>query len=393
MSSKPLHVLIAGAGVAALEAALALKTLAEERVDIELVAPDVDFRYRPMSVAAPFGKGEARTFPLTRLVELAGARLTPGKLARVDLKARRAVTTDGAQLEWDLLLLAVGARMREGVPGSLTFRGEDDGRDLAETIDAAATGRVGSLTFALPTRAAWPLPLYELALMSKTELEDRGATDVSVDLVTPEAEPLGVFGKAASASMAELLQTRGISLSPLTTPVVFRNGALVVVPGRAMRTERVVSVPVPEGGRIPGIPQNGDGFVPTDEYGRVRGRDDVFAAGDMTTFPIKQGGIAAQQADCRGIDRGARRRLNHARAVPAGATRTPAHRAPSALSASEPSRFLLCARLRAALVAAGEDCRAVPGSVPGGAPRHHCRDPARGSSRRGAKSRGRARAR
>ena len=45
-----------------LEAALALKTLAEERVDIELVAPDVDFRYRPMSVAAPFGKGEARTF-------------------------------------------------------------------------------------------------------------------------------------------------------------------------------------------------------------------------------------------------------------------------------------------------------------------------------------------
>jgi sulfide:quinone oxidoreductase len=297
MSSKPLHVLIAGAGVAALEAALALRTLAEERVDIELVAPDVDFRYRPMSVAAPFGKGEARTFPLTRLVELAGARLTPGKLARVNLKARCVVTTDGAQLEWDVLLLAVGARMREGVPGSLTFRGEDDGHDLAETIDAAATGRVGSLTFALPTRAAWPLPLYELALMSKTELEDRGATDVSVDLVTPEAEPLGVFGKAASASMAELLQTRGITLHTLTTPVVFRSGALVVVPGRAMRTERVVSVPVPEGGRIPGIPQNGDGFVPTDEYGRVRDRDDVFAAGDMTTFPIKQGGIAAQQAD------------------------------------------------------------------------------------------------
>jgi sulfide:quinone oxidoreductase len=64
-----------------------------------------------------------------------------------------------------------------------------------------------------------------------------------------------------------------------------------------MRTERVVSVPVPEGGRIPGIPQNGNGFVPTDEYGRVRGHDAVFAAGDMTAFPIKQGGIAAQQAD------------------------------------------------------------------------------------------------
>ena len=75
MSSKPLHVLIAGAGVAALEAALALKTLAEERVDIGSSAPDVDFRYRPMSVAAPFGKGRALR---ARLVELAGA-VGPGE--------------------------------------------------------------------------------------------------------------------------------------------------------------------------------------------------------------------------------------------------------------------------------------------------------------------------
>ena len=297
MPSQPLHVLIAGAGVAALEAALVLKTLAEERVDIELVAPDVDFRYGPMSVAEPFQKGTPHTFPLSRLVEFAGARLTPGKLARADLAARRAVTIDGAELRWDVLFLALGASMREGVPGSLTFRGQDDRDDLAEVIDAAATGRVGSLTFALPTRAAWPLPLYELALMSKTHLEDRGAIDVRVELVTPEAEPLGIFGKTASASVAELLETRGISVRTLTTPVVFRDGALVVVPGRAIRTERVVSVPVPEGRRIPGIPQNGDGFVPTDEYGRVRGHEDVFAAGDMTTFPIKQGGIAAQQAD------------------------------------------------------------------------------------------------
>ena len=30
---------------------------------------------------------------------------------------------------------------------------------------------------------------------------------------------------------------------------------------------------------------------------RVKGLDDVFAAGDATAFPIKQGGLAAQQAD------------------------------------------------------------------------------------------------
>jgi sulfide:quinone oxidoreductase len=297
LMSRPLHVLIVGAGVAALEATLALRALAEERVDIELLAPDDDFVYRPMAVAEPFRHGEVRRFPVAKLVELAGARLTPGTLARVDLDRRRAETGDGDELEWDVLLLTLGAHMSEGVPGALTFRGPDDRGALAELVDEAASGRFRSLTFTLPTRTAWPLPLYELALMTKIQLEDMGATTVQVDLVTPEAEPLGVFGREASASVKELLETRGIGLRTHTTPVVFRDGALLVVPGRAIRTDRVVSLPVPEGQPLPGILQNGRGFVPTDEHGRVEGRDDVYAAGDMTTFPLKQGGIAAQQAD------------------------------------------------------------------------------------------------
>jgi sulfide:quinone oxidoreductase len=295
--SRPLHVLIVGAGVAALEATLALRALAEDRVDIELLAPDDDFVYRPMAVAEPFQQGEVRRFPIGRLVELAGARLTPGVLARVDLDRRRVETAESAELEWDVLCLALGARMREGIPGGLTFRGPDDRAALTELIDEAATGRFESMTFALPTLAAWPLPLYELALMTKVQLEDTGATRVRVDLVTPEAEPLAIFGREASDSVKSLLETRGIGLRTSTTPVVFRDGALVVVPGRAIRTDRVVSLPVPDGRRIPGMPDDGRGFIRTDPYGRVEGREDVYAAGDITAFPLKQGGIATQQAD------------------------------------------------------------------------------------------------
>ena len=297
LTTRPLRVLIAGAGVAALEATLALRKLAEDRVDIELLAPDGEFVYRPMAVAEPFGRGEARRFPLVRLVELAGARLRRGTLARVDLDRHRATTKAGRELEWDVLLMALGARAREGIAGGLTFRGPQDRAELTRLVDDALAGRVRSLTFALPTLASWPLPLYELALMTKIRLEDRGAVDVQVDLVTPESEPLAVFGREASASIKSLLETRGIGLHTNTTPVVFRDGALVVVPGRAIRTERVVSLPVPEGRRIPGMPVDGRGFVRTDEHGRVDGREDVYAAGDITTFPLKQGGIAAQQAD------------------------------------------------------------------------------------------------
>jgi sulfide:quinone oxidoreductase len=295
--AEPTRVLIVGAGVAALEATLALRELAEDRVDIELLAPDTEFVYRPMAVAEPFGRGEVRRFQLRRLVELASARLRTGTLARVDLDRHRATTKGGRELKWDVLLLTLGARAREGIAGGLTFRGPQDRADLTQLLDDALSGRVQSLTFALPTAAAWPLPLYELALMTKIRLEDRGAVDVRVDLVTPEPEPLAVFGREASASIKSLLETRNIGLHTNTTPVVYRDGALVVVPGRAIRTERVVSLPVPEGRRIPGIPVDGRGFVRTDEHGRVDGREDVYAAGDMTAFPLKQGGIAAQQAD------------------------------------------------------------------------------------------------
>ena len=34
-----------------------------------------------------------------------------------------------------------------------------------------------------------------------------------------------------------------------------------------------------------------------DEHGRVPGADGIYAAGDVTTFPLKQGGLATQQAD------------------------------------------------------------------------------------------------
>jgi sulfide:quinone oxidoreductase len=61
--------------------------------------------------------------------------------------------------------------------------------------------------------------------------------------------------------------------------------------------DRIVTQPRLAGPRLRGIPAGRDGFIHTDPHGRIAGRDDVFAAGDATAFPIKQGGLAAQQAD------------------------------------------------------------------------------------------------
>jgi hypothetical protein len=53
------RVLIAGGGVAGLEALLALRALAGDLVDLELLAPEPAFWYRPLAVAEPFDAGRS----------------------------------------------------------------------------------------------------------------------------------------------------------------------------------------------------------------------------------------------------------------------------------------------------------------------------------------------
>jgi sulfide:quinone oxidoreductase len=57
------RVLVAGGGVAALETVLALRSLAQDRVQVTLLAPERDFVYRPLTVSEPFG-GHVRRYPL-----------------------------------------------------------------------------------------------------------------------------------------------------------------------------------------------------------------------------------------------------------------------------------------------------------------------------------------
>ena len=76
------RVLIAGGGVAALEAALALRALGEDQVSVELLGPEPQFWYRPLAVAEPFDLGDVRQFELTELAEAAGATFSLGALRR-----------------------------------------------------------------------------------------------------------------------------------------------------------------------------------------------------------------------------------------------------------------------------------------------------------------------
>src|SRR5512132_2622908 len=129
-----LRVVIAGGGVPALEATLALRALAEDRVALHLVAPEREFVYRPLAVVEPFRVGEVERFSLQALTEAAGAELHQGVVTSVDPERHVLATEDGQELWYDVLLLALGARPRAAVANALTFRGAQDGPALAALL-------------------------------------------------------------------------------------------------------------------------------------------------------------------------------------------------------------------------------------------------------------------
>src|SRR6188472_1824318 len=98
-----MHVVIAGGGVAGLEAALALRDLAGDRVSITMLAPEKDFVFKPLSVAEPFGLGHAQRLPLKRFARDVDVELVQDGLASVSPSSHVLVTTGGDEVKYDKL--------------------------------------------------------------------------------------------------------------------------------------------------------------------------------------------------------------------------------------------------------------------------------------------------
>ncbi len=292
---SPTRVLVAGGGVAALETMLALQALADDRVTIELLAPDRHFTYRPLAVTEPFSPAEVQRFPLAAIGADRNVRIHRDALARVRLDDRMVETQGGAELRYDALVLALGARLTEGVRGALTFRGSQDAERVRAVVDGLRDGTIRRVAFVVPTGTAWALPIYELALQTAAAL--RGlAPAARLCLVTAEPAPLAVFGDAARALVTDLLAESGIALLTGTRVDELAGGELWMG-DRSLPADRAIALPLLVGPRPRGIPCDPLGFVPVDDFMRVLDTDGVYAIGDVAAQGVKQGGLATQQAD------------------------------------------------------------------------------------------------
>jgi sulfide:quinone oxidoreductase len=296
-ASVPLRVLVAGGGVAGLEAVLALRDLAGERVSVALLTAASDFVYRPLTVREPFALSAAERLSVAEFARDAGVELIAEDFDSLDAQRRVVHTGSGTELAYDAVLLALGGRPHPRFHHGVTL---DDARldeqlhGLLEDVDG---GFVKALAFVVPARMAWPLPIYELALMTRERAHAMNV-ELAVTVVTPEGAPLEIFGDVASAAVAGLLREAGVTAITGARCEVPDSRHVVVNPGdRSFEVDRVIALPELFGPAVRGLRSDEHGFIPIDDHCRVVGVEGVYAAGDATDFALKHGGIAAQQAD------------------------------------------------------------------------------------------------
>ena len=284
---------IIGGGVAALEAMLALDAASYKGADVHLFSPQPKFVLKPLAVSSGFGRGGVLNFDLPKLTATAGATFHESGISEVDTSSRMLNLSNGSQFEYDFLIASPGAESRDSVPGAMTYQWQAGNAAVTDALSLLHAQEKPKVVVAMAKGGTWPLPLYELALLIAAEL----GPEASITVVSPEVAPLDLFGASDAEKVASLLRDRNIETMLETAPAEHRDGVLVTEDGRQVASDLTIALPLLTGRRIAGLPCDEHGFIPVDEFGRIEQHEREFAAGDVTSFPVKFGGLATEQAD------------------------------------------------------------------------------------------------
>ena len=264
--------LIVGAGMTGDAAAASIREHdSDGAITIVGAEPYPPYKRPPLSKGLWQGAPEEKIW--RRSVD--GVEIVTGRrIVSIDHRAHRATDDAGTEYTWERLLLATGAQPRRvpGWEGVVWFRTLDDYREVRELAQPGTRAVVVGGGFIGSELAA--------AL---------AGVDVRVTMVFPEP---GIAWRTLPADLSLAVGNyyveRGVEVLSGETVTHAEAGVVRIGSGRSLEADLVVAglgvVPADELARTAGLPV-ADGVV-VDEYGRVAGRDDVFAAGDVASFPL-----------------------------------------------------------------------------------------------------------
>jgi sulfide:quinone oxidoreductase len=295
-SYPPLRVIVYGGDLAALEAALALREHCGERCQVMLLSPVRDLPVRTHAAGASPAEGPSARFDLGALAEEHELGFSSDAVVAVDPAAREVRTITGARIRYDALVIAFGTRPRCAIPGVTTCWGPSDAGALDALVAELRSGAASHVAFAIEPGNRWTPPTYELALTASRFARRDGVGEAQLSVVTYETEPAELLGRPAWEAIRQRLAEAGIALHCERDPVAFERGSLSLRDGEVLEVDRVLAMAAVDGPRISGLPRDREGFLPVDEFGRVEDSPGVWAAGEVTSYPVRQSGLAAQQA-------------------------------------------------------------------------------------------------
>lgn len=322
-----IRVCVVGGGTGGLEGLLSAHAQLGSKVELTLIAPDREFRYRPMSAASLFAPADERGLPITDVVAQTHATWVVDRVAAVHEAQGTLLSRDGDEVEFDFLLLALGARSERTLrQGHIWMRGSDP-HFLDQILADVSAGRVRSVAVVVPRGARWPVPGYELALILAWTAGATGAR-CRVALITAEGRPLAALGHEAADTVFGELESAGVEVTTgvevmdeeSSDPAAPGPARIVLVPeepaseddalmGRpadpasahprasAVEFDRLISLPTVVGPFIAGVPTDVAGFVEVDEGLKVCGSERMWAAGACIAAALEHSALAAEQAD------------------------------------------------------------------------------------------------
>jgi sulfide:quinone oxidoreductase len=287
------RILILGAGFGGIATALGLRERLSPEDEIVLVDRRESFAMglrKNWGIAGmePHSAGERRL----DLLRQRGIEVRRGEITAIDPQSRSA-SIDGAPLEADILVVALGAeRAPDAIPGlrehALDVYDRDANATTAAAVEAFDGGSVVIGVFGAPYPCP-PAP-YELALMLTERFDERGLS-FGMFVFTPLPKSLPILGEAGCAAFDGQLAGAGVSLRTSTTAREVRAGEVITEDGR-IPFDLLLAVP-PH--RAPTVVQDAGlpgpkGWIPVDPRTLQTRFDGVYAVGDVTAIPLSNGG-------------------------------------------------------------------------------------------------------
>jgi len=200
------------------------------------------------------------------------------------------ITTEKSKVNFDYLVIALGAdldkthldKQQYGVHNFFTFEGA---AKLKEALQNFNSGNVSIVVSSLPYKC--PGAPYEGAMLIADFLKRK---KVSVNLYTPEPQPLPVTGPELGNAVKEILSNKGISFHPQNQliSINYNERKIEFASGNSVNYDLLALIPSHKAPEVITKSNLDDesGWIPVNKGTLETKYENVFAIGDVTSITI-----------------------------------------------------------------------------------------------------------